>query len=162
VAVQRAELGVAGVGVRVEVDHRDAAPADVPRHPGRVGQRNRVVAAQDHRDGAAGTRLEHGFLEPPQGQLGVARRHLHVTGIGDAEFHQRVDAQREVRAGAVVRQVIGEPDRLRAEPGTGPVRGSPVKRRPDDHDVGAGPPGRIRQICPWHAKKRGIGSVHAA
>ena len=53
VPVQRAELGVAGVGVRVEVDQRHPAPAHVPGHAGRVGERDRVVAAEDHRDRAA-------------------------------------------------------------------------------------------------------------
>ena len=50
VAVERAELDVAGVGVRVEVDHRDLAEAEVPGDAGRVRQRDRVVAAEHQRD----------------------------------------------------------------------------------------------------------------
>ncbi len=52
------------------------------------------------------------------------------------EVLERVDPQREVRPRAVVRQVVGLPDRLRPEPGAGPVRGAAVQRRPDHHDVG--------------------------
>ena len=55
--------------------------------------------------------------------------------------------QRQVRPRAVVRQVVGHPDGLRAEPRARPVRGAAVERRADDHDVGPrerwrGRPGR--------------------
>jgi len=47
VAVERPELGVGGVGVGVEVDHRDASPPDVAGHSGHVGQSDGVVAVPD-------------------------------------------------------------------------------------------------------------------
>ena len=52
VTVQRTHLCVAGVGVGVEVDDRDAAPPDVTSDAGHVGQRDRVVTAEDDRDDA--------------------------------------------------------------------------------------------------------------
>jgi hypothetical protein len=66
VAVERAELDVAGVGVRVEVDHRDPAVAEVPRHAGRVRQRDRVVATEDERHGAGRGHGVHRLLEVAQ------------------------------------------------------------------------------------------------
>ena len=63
VAVERAELDVAGVGVRVEVDHRDPAEAEVPGDAGGVGQGDRVVAAEHQRDGAGGRDGVHRLLE---------------------------------------------------------------------------------------------------
>jgi hypothetical protein len=46
VPVQRPELDVPGVGVRVEVQHRHAPETVVPRDSGGVRERDRVVAAQ--------------------------------------------------------------------------------------------------------------------
>ena len=66
VPVQRAELGVAGVGMGVEVDHRHPAPAHVPGHAGGVREGDRVVAAEDHRDGARRGGLLHRLLQPAQ------------------------------------------------------------------------------------------------
>ena len=132
VPVQRAELGVAGVGVRVEVDHRDPAPADVPGHAGRV----RAARSCDRRRGSPGSRRPaarvHGLLQPAQRQLGVAGRHLDVAGVDDPELGSSGSTpERQVRPGAVVRQVVGEPDRLRAEPAPGrcdvpPSNGAPM------------------------------------
>ena len=56
----------------------------------------------------------------------------------DPDVLQRVDAQREVRPRAVVRQVAGLPDRHRPEPGARPVRRAAVERCAHDHHVGAG------------------------
>jgi hypothetical protein len=50
VTVERAHLGVARVGVSVEVDHRHSSPPDMVRDTRDVGQRNRVVPTQDDRN----------------------------------------------------------------------------------------------------------------
>ena len=56
---QRAELDVAGVGVRVEVEHRHPAVAEHVGHPVGVGEGDRVVAAEHDGDRAgAGHRLD--------------------------------------------------------------------------------------------------------
>jgi len=103
----------ADVGVGVEGNERYPSPAMVPGHPGGVGERDRVVAAQDDRDGARrGHRLDHA-LQPADRPLGVGRRHHHVAEVGAAQLGQRVHAQRQVRPGPVVRQVVGHPQRLR-------------------------------------------------
>ncbi len=118
---QRAPLGVPGVGVRVEVDDRHPAPADVPRHPCRVRQRDRVITAEDHRQRAGLAHLVHRLLETAQRGLGVPRGHLRVAGVHHRELGQRVDAERQVRPGSIVRQVVGAADRLRPEPRARPV-----------------------------------------
>ena len=98
-APQRAERDVAGVGVRVEVDHRDLAEAEVPGHPGGVGQRDRVVAAQHQRDRAlAGHRVDR-VLEALQRPLDLPGRHLDVARVDDPDVLQRVHPQRQVRSG---------------------------------------------------------------
>ena len=117
VAVERAELDVAGVGVGVEVDHRDPAEAEVPGDAGGVREGDRVVAAEHQRHGAGRGDGVHRLLEGVQGALDLARRHLDVAHVDDGEVLQRVDAQREVGPRAVLRQVAGLPDRRRAEAG---------------------------------------------
>src|SRR6266705_2733053 len=88
-----------------------------------------------------------------------ARPHEHVAGVADAQFGQRVHAQREVRPGPVVRQVVGDPDRLRAEPGARPVRGPAVERRAEDHHV-AGVE-RV-EFHPGHPEERDVRPEHPA
>ena len=103
VAVERAELDVAGVGVGVEVDHRDAPEAEVSGDAGRVGQGDRVVTAEHERYGAGGCDGVHRVLERVQRPLDVAGRHLDVAHVDDAQVLERVDTQREVGPGAVLR-----------------------------------------------------------
>ena len=138
VAVERPELDVAGVGVGVEVDHRDPAVAEVPRHPRRIGQRDGVVAAEHERDRAGRRHGVHRVLQRAERPLDLTRRHLHVAGVDDADVLERVDAQGHVRAGAVLRQVVGLADGHRSEAGARSVGGAAVERRPDDDHVGGG------------------------
>jgi hypothetical protein len=95
VAPQRAELDVAGVGVRVEVDHRDAAVAEDVRDPLGVWEGDRVVAAEHHGDRSGTSGLLDGRLESGQGHLDVAGVHLDVARVQDAQVGQRVGAQRQ-------------------------------------------------------------------
>ena len=115
VAVERAHLRVASVGVGVEVDHRDASPPHVARDSRDVGQGDRVVAAQDHRDDARRGDRRDARLERGQRAFGIARGHLHVAEVHHAELDERVHAEREARAHAVVGQVVGDADGLWAE-----------------------------------------------
>src|SRR5215472_13621233 len=66
-----------------------------------------------------------------------------------------------MRPGAVMRQVIGEPDGLRPEPGTWPVRRTTIERRADDHYVRARPGRRVCQLGPLHTEERRVRAVHA-
>ncbi len=154
-----APLAFPGVGVRVEVDHRHPAPADVPGDPGRVGEGDRVVAAQDHRDRARRGDLVHHVLEPLDRLLNVARRHENVPDVGDPQLLQRVHAERQVRPGPVMRQVVGGPDRPRPEPGPRPVRRSPVERRPDEDDVVL-TRAEVGELHPRHSGEGDLGPVH--
>jgi hypothetical protein len=81
VAPQRAELDVAGVGVGVEVEHRHPAVAEDVGHPGGVGEGDRVVAAEDHRDGARPGNAGHGLPQRRQRSLDVAGWHLDVARV---------------------------------------------------------------------------------
>ena len=51
---ERPELDVARVGMRVEVDDGHPPPAAGARDAGDIGPGDRVVAAEDERDGAGG------------------------------------------------------------------------------------------------------------
>ena len=158
VAVQRAELDVAGVGVCVEVDHRDPAVAEVPGHAGGVGQRDRVVPAEDQRDGAGRGDGVHRILQGPEGALDLAGRHLDVAGVDDPDVLEGVDAQRHVRARAVLRQVVGLPDGHRPEPGARPVGRAAVERRPDDHHVGRGQRVGVVEVHAVDAQEGDVGT----
>ena len=83
VPILRAELGVAGVGVRVEVRRRHATEAEVPGDAGDVGQRDRVVAAGPRRTGMAPAVVDRGdrLLDDSHRARDVAGGALDVAGI---------------------------------------------------------------------------------
>ena len=83
-ADQRPELGVAGVGVGVEMDDRDAAPAHVAGDPGDVRPGDGVVAPEDHRERAGLRHLLHRRLQASHRRFDVAGRHLDVAHVDDA------------------------------------------------------------------------------
>ena len=155
---QRAELDVAGVGVRVEVDHRDPALAEVLGHARGVGPGDRVVAAEHQRDRARrGHRVDR-LLQVAHRPGGVAGEHLDVACVVDPQVPQPVDPQRERRPRPVVRQVAGLPDVLRPEPGARPVRGAAVERRAEDHHVGVGVARRRRPVAAIDAEEGDVRS----
>ena len=159
---QRAELDVAGVGVRVEVDHRHAAVAEHVGHALGVGVGDRVVAAEHDGDRACAGHLLDGRLEPAEGRLDVAGRHLDVAGVDDPEVLQRVGAQRQRGPRAVVRQVVGHPDGLRAEARARPVRRATVERRADDHDVRVGVRRLVVEVARRDAEEGDVGAELSA
>ena len=91
--------------------------------------------------------------------LDVAGVHLDVAGVDDPEVDEAVGAQRQRRARAVVRQVVGHPDRLRTEPGAGPVRGAAVERCAEDHDVGVGIRALVVEVAAVHAEEGEVRAV---
>ena len=97
VTEQRAELGVPGVGVGIEMDDRDPAPAHVPGDPRHVGEGDRVVAAEDDGDRTRACDLLDGPFEALERLLGLPRQHLHVAHIDDAQLDEGVDVQCQVR-----------------------------------------------------------------
>jgi len=137
VADEAAELHVASVCVRVEMDHRDATPTFRPRDACHVRPRDGVVAAKDQRNGAGLGNALHGTLERIESGLALDACHLDIAGVDHAKFLQRVDAKREMRPRRVMGQVVGGADHLRSESGARAVRRACVIRRADDHNVGA-------------------------
>jgi hypothetical protein len=162
VADQRPELELAGVGVRVEVDDRDPPPAQRPGDPGHVRPGDRVVAAEDHRDGARLGDILYGRLQAVERLPALDADHLDVPRVDDGQVAQRVDAERKVWPGSVVRQVVGHPDGLRPEPGTGPVGGARVVRRADHDDISGAHALRVGQVTSTDAEKRHVRPVHAS
>jgi hypothetical protein len=160
VAEQRAELGVAGVGVGVEVDHRDPPEAVVARDPGHVGQRDGVVAAEHHRDRAGGCRGVHRLLQPVEGGLDLARQHQHVADVHHLQVAQRVDAQCQVGPGGVVAEVVGAADRAGPEPRPRPVGGPAVEGGADNHHLGALQRAGVAEVGPRHPQEGQVRPVH--
>ena len=150
---QRAELDVAGVGVRVEVQHGDPPGPRLLDHAGRVGPGDRVVAAKDQRDGARPRHRVHRRLQVPDRPRGVAGEHLDVARVVHPQVRQPVGAQRQGRPRSVVREVTGLADVLRPESGAGTVGGPAVERRAEDHHVGAREGGRVGPVAPGHAQE---------
>ena len=134
-----AAVRIAGVGVGVEVDHRDAAEAVMFGDARGGGVGDRVVAAEHdgHRAGS-GDALA-GVHQPLQPGLAVELRHVDVADIDDAELVQRIDTQREVRPVAGVRQIVGAADRAGTEARARPPGRARVERGPDDHGLRVGP-----------------------
>ena len=63
VADEGTELDVAGVGVRIKVDHGDAPPSASSRHTGDIGPGDRVIPAEDERHGPGLRDALHDDLE---------------------------------------------------------------------------------------------------
>ena len=124
VAVERAELDVAGVGVRVEMDHRDPAVAEMLGQAGDVGHRDGVVATEHDRDLVGLGQLGDDVLQRTQRPDRLGRRHLDVAGVDHAHVQQRVDPQRQVRAGPGVFGIVDGAQRHRPHPGAGAVGGA--------------------------------------
>ena len=76
----------------------------------------------------------HAFLDVVVRHLGLTVRAVRVAEVDDLEPVEDLEAQIHV-VGA--RLIGGGPDRARAEPRAGPVRGPDVERRADDRDVGS-------------------------
>src|SRR6202000_513499 len=69
---------------------------------------------------------------------------------------QAVGAQRQRGPGPVVRQVVGLPDVLRAEPGPGEEGLPAVEGGADDHSVGIRVGGRLGPVPPGDAQERDV------
>src|SRR6185503_12622227 len=90
--------------------------------------------------------------------LGVAGVQLDVARVEHPQVGaEPVDAHRERRSRAVVREVAGLADVLRAEPRARAVRGAAVERRPEDDDVGVGVGRRVGPVAAAHPEKRDVG-----
>ncbi len=80
------ELDRAGIGMRVEVDDRDAAPALDACHTRNVGPGDRVIAAQHDRDGAGSGRDADRVLERVERHALLHARHLDVARVHNAHL----------------------------------------------------------------------------
>jgi hypothetical protein len=156
---QRAELDVPGVGVRVEVDHRDAALPEVLGHPGGVRPGDRVVAAQHQRDRAVRGDGVDRLLQIAHRALGVAGEQLDVPGVVHGQVAlQPVDPEGQRGPGTVVREIAGLADEPRSEPSAGPVRGAAVEGCAQDDDVRVGVGVRLAPVASGHPEEGDVGT----
>jgi hypothetical protein len=160
VAEQGAEVGLGGVGVGVEVDHRHPPEAVVAGHPGDVGQGDGVVAAQHHRDRPGRGHGVHRPFQPGKGRLDLAGQHDHVADVDHLEVPQGVHAKGQRRPGAVVAQVVGAADGRGTEPGPGAVAGAAVEGGADHDHVGPLQRRRVAKVGPRHPEEGELGPVH--
>ena len=77
------------------------------------------------RSTACSSRARDGSISPD----GISTSPASTT----AELDERVDAERQVGAAPSCGEVVGDPDRQRAEAAPGPVAGAAVERSADDH-----------------------------
>ena len=126
-----AEIGVPGVQVGVEVQHRNWAVVAVQRAQQR--QRDGVVAAQGDQLCAAVAQLVGGLLDGGDGLGDIERVDRNVAGVGHLLHGERLDVQPRV----IGPQQLGRgPDMARTEPGAGSVGDARVERDADHGDVG--------------------------
>src|SRR6185312_1584964 len=157
---EAAELEVAGVGVRVEMDDAHPSPTFGPGYARDVRPGHCMVAAEDHRKRVCFRHPLHDVFQSVQRLARLHPRHLDVARVKDAQVLQRVDPQSQVRAGGVVRQVVGRPDRLRSEAGAGAVGGAGIVRRTDDDHVCALEAGGILRLTAIDTEECDVRSVH--
>ena len=159
---ERAELDVAGVGMRVEVQHGDPAPAARACHPGDVGPGDGVVAAEDERHGTGLRHALHDHFEIRARSRGVAAVHLYVAAVHDAQVLESVGAQREGGTRAIMSEIARHAQGLRAEARAAAVRRAAVEGCPDDDHIGVGVGGRVLEVAGGHAEEGEVRAVLAA
>ena len=91
---RRAEVGVPGVEVRVEVQHGDRSVLGV--HRAQERQRDGVVAADDDQAIGAAAKLARAGLDLGDGGGDVERIRDEVAGVGDLLRAEREDVLRRV------------------------------------------------------------------
>ena len=127
-----------GVGMRVEVDHRDPAEPVVPSDTRGVRQGDRMIAAEYEWHRACGTDGVHRRLDVTDAALDVAGEALDVAAVVDPQVSEPVGPQRKRGSRTVLCDVAGLSHGAGAEPGARPVRGATVERRANDHHVRVG------------------------
>ena len=100
--------------------------------------------------------------EHTEGTLDVAGRHLDVARVDHPQVLEAVGPQRQRGPRAVVRQVVGHPDGLRAEPRARPVRRTPVEGRTDHDDVRTRVGGLVVEVAGGHAQEGDVGTELSA
>jgi len=132
VGERRAEVGLPGVKVGIEVDEGDR-PEPLPGHPQqRIG--NGMVAADRQQVPGPGQQVGRGRLDLVDSLLNVERVARDVARVSDLLRAER----RYLQAGVPRAQQPGTlPDRGRPEPGTRTVGGAAVERDADNGHIAA-------------------------
>jgi hypothetical protein len=126
----------ARVGVCVEVDETERSITVCPGEAGSVPIRDRVVPAEDNGNRSGGGDLFNGIGEGLEAKLEIARRNCDVANVDHGEFGKRIDPGGQVRPVHVRWKVVRFPDGFGPEAGAASIRGAPIDRGTDDHDIG--------------------------
>ena len=137
-ADERAELDIARVGMRIEVNDRDPAPAASSGHAGAIGPGDGVVTSEHERDCTARRDLLDDLLKVAAGARSIAAEHLDIPRIDNPDVLEPVDAHGERGARAVMREVARRSHRAGPKSCPAAIRGAAVEGRPHDHHVGIG------------------------
>ncbi len=162
VSPQRPELDVACVGMSVKVQHRNPARAkDIGRSP-RIGIRNRVVAAEDHGNGAGTAYLLDRSLQGTERAFDVPWGHFDIARIEHPQVLERVDPQGERWPRPVMTQIVRGPDCLRTKTRAGTMRRAAIEGRAENYDVRAGIRARVGQVAARHPEEGDVGTELSA
>jgi hypothetical protein len=157
---QGAELGVAGVGVGVEVDHRHPAHAVAAGHPVTSGRAMVWSPPRTTGTAPASATAWTASLEPVQGRWISPGQHQHVAGVDHPQLPQGVHAEGQRRAGSR----RGPGSRCRGWPRgrTGPRAGGWCRRRRGRRRRPRRRPQRRRvaEVGPRHPEEGQLGPVH--
>ena len=94
---------VGGVGVSVEMNHGHVAKTVGFRHSCRTRPSDRVIAAENHRDNAAGGECAHALINTRFRFLPLAMARDGVTKVDDVEVIEDFDAEIEMIGARVIR-----------------------------------------------------------
>ncbi|MPL91092.1 hypothetical protein SDC9_37155 [bioreactor metagenome] len=129
-----AEIGVVGVGMRVEMDHpeRLATAPRAARDGAQRGQGGQVIASDGERQRPGGDDRGHAVLDPGDAVHHVDRVDRQIADIGDIGDLERRHARGVMRAAHQARHVA---HLARPVAGAGAVRRAAIPRNPDQRDI---------------------------
>ena len=117
------QIGLLGIDMPVEMDDADLAIAEMPADPSHRWEADRMVAAQDDREGAAGKHVGHPFGDLIETLLVVGGNREDVSDIAQANLLAEIDAHLVVVRGVQRRDAA---DALRTEPRARSIGGAAV------------------------------------
>jgi hypothetical protein len=119
-----------------------------------------MVATKHDRNSARCDNRGNRILEPTNTLDNLARRHDHVARVDSAEVIERIDAERNVRAGSRHEVYVGGANRARSETRSRSITGSSIERGANNYGIGTRKSGRIVEPDAWNAEKCYVWSEH--
>ena len=91
---ESSKLQITGIGMSIEVDHRDLAHAAMRCDPSNVSRGDGVIAAKNYRDRTGSRDPLSCLLQDLESSNKVARGHQEVAGIEHLKFFEPIDTKR--------------------------------------------------------------------